>query len=94
MVSVGERVGLLPAANFQLEELDDELVRVTRTSIFTRQRNSMDLPIDEPMFRVWCAGQGLVQDVFPQLNADQREFLMSGATPEEWADVFGSDEED
>jgi hypothetical protein len=38
----------------------------------------------------------MVQDAFPHLSADEREFLMSGATPAEWADVFADngDEED
>jgi len=27
----------------------------------------------------------LVQDVFPELSADEREFLISGITPEEWS---------
>lgn len=31
----------------------------------------------------YCSGQ-LVQDAFSRLNADQREFLMTGMTPEEW----------
>jgi hypothetical protein len=33
-----------------------------------------------------------VQDAFPQLDADQREFLISGITPEEWDATFGDDE--
>jgi hypothetical protein len=30
-----------------------------------------------------------VQDAFPQLDADHREFLMTGITPEEWAELMG-----
>lgn len=30
-----------------------------------------------------------VQDAFPFLNADQREFLMTGPTPQEWDTLFG-----
>jgi len=30
----------------------------------------------------------LIQHAFPTLNADQREFLMTGATPGEWDSVF------
>jgi len=29
----------------------------------------------------------------PDLSAEQREFLMSGMTPEEWDEEFGFDEE-
>ena len=28
----------------------------------------------------------LIQDLFPELSTDEREFLQTGATPEEWAE--------
>lgn len=31
----------------------------------------------------------LMQDAFHFLNADEREFLISGTTPEEWKAMFG-----
>ena len=34
-----------------------------------------------------------VQDAFPSLGADEREFLLTGATPEEWVEAFGDSEE-
>lgn len=40
----------------------------------------------------WDAGE-LIQRAFPTLDAEQREFLMTGITPEQWKDSFG-DEED
>jgi hypothetical protein len=33
-----------------------------------------------------------IQDFFPELNADEREFLLTGVTPEEWNRFFGEDE--
>jgi len=33
----------------------------------------------------------LIQDAFPRLDADQREFLMTGITPDEWDRIFGDD---
>ena len=35
----------------------------------------------------------LLQDAFPNLSADDREFIISGITPEEWDAAFGGDEE-
>lgn len=32
---------------------------------------------------------GLVQDVFPYLSADERELLISGICPECWEKTFG-----
>ena len=43
-------------------------------------------------FAAYNAG-ALVQDAFPDLDADAREFLMTGITPEEWAETFPPDEE-
>ena len=36
----------------------------------------------------WAAGKN-VQNVFPDLSADDREFLMTGITPAEWDAAFG-----
>lgn len=82
-----------PQPDFDVSELPEGL-RVTRTSMFTRRRNTMTLPITGEQFRRWRSGRGLIQDVFPQLSSDEREFLMSGATPEEWAAVFPPEEEE
>jgi hypothetical protein len=38
-------------------------------------------------YKAWQAG-GLVQNAFPMLNADQREFLMTGLTPEQWDKLY------
>ena len=38
-------------------------------------------------FYKWKNG-GLIQDCFPTLNADEREFVMSGVTPEEYENVL------
>lgn len=39
-------------------------------------------------FYHWNAGL-LIQDAFPTLNADEREFIKTGITPEEWKAAFG-----
>jgi hypothetical protein len=35
-----------------------------------------------------------VQDAFPFLSPNEREFLMTGMLPEEWEEAFPEDEED
>ena len=40
----------------------------------------------------WMNGK-FIQDAFRFLTPDEREFLMTGITPEEWAETF-KDEED
>ncbi len=41
-------------------------------------------------FDAWDAGE-LLQDAFPTLSADEREFIKTGITPQEWDAMFGED---
>lgn len=43
--------------------------------------------------REYCAG-ALIQQAFPFLSAEEREFLMTGITPEEWDEIFPQEETD
>jgi len=52
----------------------------------------MDLPISQEQLAAYAAG-ALVQVAFPQLNAAEREFILTGITPKEWAEVFGEDDD-
>jgi hypothetical protein len=54
----------------------------------------MDLPITQEQIDRWQSGNEVIQHVFPHLTADQREFLMTGATQEEWDATFKDDEEE
>jgi hypothetical protein len=79
------------------------MVNVTRKSQFSGKEATMDLPLtqeelDAGLARSWSANPGVgtehMQDIFPQLSADHREFLMTGCTPEEWNDMFPQEDED
>jgi len=52
----------------------------------------MDIPITEERLTKWLESNQLVQNAFPDLNADQREFLMTGITPEEWETLAPQDD--
>ena len=41
---------------------------------------------------LWAAKGSLIQDALPDLPSERREQLISGVTPEEWAEIFGGDE--
>jgi hypothetical protein len=70
-------------------------VIVQRRSPLTGEVNELDLPITLDQVTRWRAG-ALIQDVFPELTADQREFLITGVYPGEWktlfADVYNKEE--
>jgi len=64
---------------------------ITRTSPFTRKVNTMDINVTEAQIAAWQNGK-LIQHAMPNLTADEREFIMTGITPEDWANTFGSGE--
>ncbi len=68
-------------------------MKYTQTSILTGKSHTMELPITEEAFRVGMHrrdGGDLIQDVFPELSDDHREFIMTGITPEEWGTLVQS----
>jgi len=65
---------------------------VRRRSPLTGEVNDLDLPITLEQYQRWRDGD-LIQRVFPDLTADQREFLKTGTYPGEW-DVYFAKRED
>jgi hypothetical protein len=61
--------------------------------MFTGKVNVMDLPVTQEQIDKYNAG-ALVQNAFPNLNAEQREFLQTGTTPEEWKQFLPEEETD
>jgi hypothetical protein len=53
----------------------------------------MDLPVTAAQIEAYYNGQ-LLQEAFPSLDVDQREFIKSGITKEEWEAVYGPDTEE
>lgn len=65
-------------------------MQITRKSIVTGKVHTVDLPINEYQLARYEGG-ALAQDAFPELDADGREFIISGITPEEWTATFPED---
>lgn len=68
-------------------------MKITRKSQISGAMNTMELDITEAQVIEFESGV-FVQDAFPNLNAGEREFILTGITPEEWAKVFPPEEED
>jgi hypothetical protein len=66
---------------------------VQKVSVFSGKINSMDLPVTQQQLDHWKATGALIQEVFPDLSPSEREFLLTGATQEEWIEAFPSLEE-
>jgi len=66
-------------------------MKITRKSLFSGVERTLDLPVTEEQMRDWENGT-LIQLAMPNLTSDEREFIMTGVTPEEWADEFSEDE--
>lgn len=67
-------------------------MEITRESRATGKIHTIDLPITQEQIDNYNSGM-LCQRAFPHLTADQREFIISGTTAEEWDNLFkGLDE--
>ena len=66
-------------------------MEIVRRSPFSGLHHVMDLPVTQEQLDRWQAGE-LVQNVFPHLSADEREFIMTGITAQEWDEEFGLEE--
>ena len=62
-------------------------MQITQTSRFTGNTTTREIPVTQAELDDWASGT-LIQNAMPALSADDREFLMTGATPEEWDEMF------
>jgi hypothetical protein len=67
-------------------------MQVTKRSVLTGKEHTLEIDITEEQWKRWKAGE-MIQNVCPHLSKDDREYLISGATKEEWANTFGGDQD-
>lgn len=67
---------------------------IKRKSVISGVENTRDIPVNPEDMIAWEAGAGNIQDLMPYLNDDDREFILSGITPEEWDNAFSEEIED
>jgi hypothetical protein len=65
---------------------------IKKTSSLTGIIHQKEINITQEQLDKWKSGV-LIQNVMPHLSADDREFLISGTTSEEWDEYFKEDEE-
>tara|TARA_R100001594_G_scaffold39952_1_gene71793 strand:- start:383 stop:589 length:207 start_codon:yes stop_codon:yes gene_type:complete len=66
---------------------------ITRLSPFSNKENSMEIEVTQEQIALWESGT-LIQNAMPHLTPDEREFIMTGITPDEWNNAFSDEEEE
>jgi hypothetical protein len=61
-------------------------------SSLSGKEHTREIPIKPEDLDRWQKSQRPIQEVAPYLSADDREFLISSLTPEEWNAAFGKEE--
>jgi hypothetical protein len=67
-------------------------MKITKTSNLSGVTRTLDLPITQEQLDRIEAGD-LIQRVLPHLTANEREFLITGSTQEEWDAMFPPEDE-
>lgn len=77
------------------------MVKSTRISTLTGRENTMELNTTQEKLDQWNAwtqgpdrGYPHIQNYFTELTAGEREFLLTGVTPEEWEIAFGGEHDE
>ena len=63
---------------------------ITRTSILSGKTRTKEINVNQSQIDKWVAGM-LIQDAMPNVSVDEREFIMTGSTPEEWDSTFNEE---
>jgi hypothetical protein len=64
---------------------------VTKQSPLSKVWHTVVLVMTENQYSNWQGGE-LIQNALAHLTAEEREFLMTGITPDEWNEAFGEEE--
>jgi hypothetical protein len=61
-----------------------------RKSILSGKVHELEIDITEKQYLDFQNDKlGLIQNAFPHLSRDEREFIISGIHPDEWNEIFG-----
>jgi hypothetical protein len=67
-------------------------MKITRKSPLTGITRTKEIDVTIAQILAWEEGE-LIQDAMPHLSADDREFVKTGITGEEWDQLFGGAED-
>ena len=58
-------------------------MKITRTNPLNGEVNTLNIEVTDAQIEAYAAG-ALIQNAFPNLSADDREFIKTGITAESW----------
>lgn len=62
---------------------------ITRKSILDNVERTKEIDVTQAQLDEYKNSRGrLIQDIMPNLSDDDREFIMTGITPEQWDNQF------
>ena len=66
------------------------MIEITKKCPFTGKMNTRKIPVAKAKYDKWERGEtrALIQQYFPELSPDDREFILTGCTPEMWDEKF------
>lgn len=65
---------------------------ITRTSRLSGITRTKDIDCTKEQYTDWLCST-FIQDAMPHLSEDDREFILSGITKEEWDSMFNEDDD-
>ena len=74
--------------NMTFKHVEEGVIEVTRKSLFSGNLNTMQIPATQGQVEYWLRSGEYIQVCLSWLSPDEREFLMTGATPEDWSVAF------
>lgn len=76
------------------DDTEVSTMMITKRSVITGQQSTREIAITPEQHAAWKASSRPVQECFPWLSADDREFLITGITPYEWDATFPEDDDE
>ena len=67
------------------------MMQIVRTSLASGITRSLEIPCTEEQMAAYKNGE-LIQVAFPNLTEDEREYILTGITKDEWDDLFSETE--
>ena len=58
-------------------------MKITRTNPLNGEVNTLNIEVTDEQIQAYAAG-ALIQNAFPNLSVDDREFIKTGITAESW----------